>query len=83
MLGAPSIPRSLRNGWDSATVHFDRKQQNRKRSRERFSNTRTLNKIEKGGFYFHPSDEDLSPDTPDGKATGQSYFRSIAIGERL
>ena len=33
MPGAPPIPRSLRNRWDSATVQFDRKQQNRKRSK--------------------------------------------------
>ena len=64
---------------------------------ERFSNSRTLNKIEKGGFIFHPSNEDLSPGTPDTtpatrtcrrgprteKATGQWCFRRIAIGEPL
>jgi hypothetical protein len=32
--------------------------------RERFSNSRALNNIEESGFYFHPSDEDLSLGTP-------------------
>ena len=49
---------------------------------ERFSNSRTLNKIEKGGFIFHPSNEDLSPGTPDGKShwavvlSENSYWRT-------
>ncbi len=31
---------------------------------QRFSNSRGVTGVVKGGFYFHPSDEDLSPGTP-------------------
>jgi hypothetical protein len=31
---------------------------------EQFSNLYALSKTVKGGFYFHPSDEDLSLGTP-------------------
>jgi hypothetical protein len=48
---------------------------------ERFSNSRTLTNFVQGGFYFHPSDEDLSPGTPEEKATPRLRFRRIAIGE--
>jgi hypothetical protein len=35
---------------------------------ERFSNSRALNGSKESGFYFHPSDDDLSPGTPAGKS---------------
>jgi hypothetical protein len=35
---------------------------------ERFSNSRALNDSKESGFFFHPSDEDLSPGTPTGKS---------------
>jgi hypothetical protein len=49
---------------------------------ERFPNSRTFNDIEKGGFYFHPCDEDPSQGTPTGKShlavllSGYSYWRT-------
>jgi hypothetical protein len=38
-----------------------------RRPLEQFSNSRTLTNSVQGGFYFHPSDEDLSLETPDRK----------------
>jgi hypothetical protein len=35
---------------------------------ERFSNSRTLTNPVQGGFYFHPSDEDLSPHPSEQKS---------------
>ncbi len=37
----------------------------------------------KGGFYFHPCDEDLSPGTPESKSHFASCFRSTPIPEML
>jgi hypothetical protein len=34
---------------------------------ERFSNSRTLANSVQGGFYFHPTDDDQSVGTSDGK----------------
>src|ERR1035437_4411165 len=34
---------------------------------ERFSNSHELTDSVQGGFYFHPGDEDLSPETPEIK----------------
>jgi hypothetical protein len=33
-MGAPSISRSLRNGWETTEVHFNGKQLDRKRSKQ-------------------------------------------------
>jgi hypothetical protein len=35
---------------------------------ERFSNSLAIASTVQGGFYFHPSDEDLSLGAPDEKA---------------
>jgi hypothetical protein len=51
---------------------------------ERFSSSREVLKSVKCGFYFHPSDEDLSPGTPvEEKATWQWCFPSAPTGEPL
>ncbi len=37
----------------------------------------------KGGFYFRPSGEDLSPGTPFGKSHANVWLRFTAIREML